>query len=470
MAKVFHYEGAAPAQAGADARYVMIGMPVFEKPFTCVMHSMIATADTLARSGIRYCTHILHGCCDVNDARNIIIRDFLETECTDLLFADADLRWSPRDVLKVLDLPGDIVAGVYPYKNDSGGYPFNPPTEGTHQNEHGLFEMPKAATGFMRIRREVLETLAEKERVTGRYNWQFGADGTGGFGREAVPRIVKRAFLDELDIGPEVDPGAGQNYHSGDYVLCLKARAAGYKVFVDPEIAFGHAGEKIWFGQFASQLREQQGIDHPAFAKAVSDLRDGAASIEVFRQLAATYTPPEWALTPEALETLWHTVREAEGDVLEAGSGLSSLVIALALEGTDRAVHVLEHDWLYHQRTESLLTRNRISGVHLYYAPLMPHGEAGLWYGVDPDDMPDGFGVAIVDGPPHAYGGRAGVLHLLGEKLKDAVLVIDDAYHDPVQALLGAVKERGYRLKVVECDRPFAIARPKSQIKAVAAE
>jgi hypothetical protein len=169
----YDYVGGAPVGAPSP-HYVMLATPVGEKPCCNYVTSLAGTIEALTRAGVRFHFRQLQGCCHVDDARNYLIRDFLQSECTDLFFLDADMGWQPNCVLRLLKADGDIVGGIYPHKSDNNTYPFHPFQGETHQNQHGLFEMPKVATGFMRIRRPVLEALYEREKAKGRLLWLDG--------------------------------------------------------------------------------------------------------------------------------------------------------------------------------------------------------------------------------------------------------------------------------------------------------
>src|SRR5262245_10172989 len=103
MSNRFPYSGAPTSGA---PYYVMLATPVAEKPCTAYAVSLAATAEALSRAGIRFDIETLTGCCHVDDARNIIMRHFLQSECTDLFFVDADMGCHPNNVIRLLKMPG----------------------------------------------------------------------------------------------------------------------------------------------------------------------------------------------------------------------------------------------------------------------------------------------------------------------------------------------------------------------------
>lgn len=465
MATIYGYLGAAEMRDGAQAkRHVMIATPVGVAPCTDYTRSLCGTAETLARFGVRFDLHMIQGHCHVDDARNMILRDFLTSQCTDLFFIDADMGWKAKNFLRLLEVEGDIVGGVYTHKSDAFTYPFHPP-QGVElrPNEYGLYEMPKIATGFMRIRRHVVEALYKREQDAGRCSRP--GDELGDVLRSplSVARIVERGFPRELGL-QEV---AGNDlYSSGDYVLCLKARQLGFKIFVDPNMEFGHTGEKVWTGHFGNLYRQRNGLHQPEFIAAVGELSKGNATPEVFEALCLSYGVADknyipWPLAPEALQDVYQKAKDGSGHVLETGSGLSTLVLGLALAGTDRIVHALEHDVDFWRKTANMLEQFNVPNVMMHYIPLEPRDDGTVAYATDGSDLPEAFGLALIDGPPYKYG-RTGVVRALSDRIRDAVLVIDDA--DREEDLLTMLRDTTHDFQMKPGFRWWATATPKARI------
>lgn len=428
MANDYRFIGS-PAKAGGSPYKVMLATPVSEKPVCAYTVSLAATMHSLASFGVEALVYLHQGDCHVDDARNTIIRDFLETDCTDLFFLDADLGWRPHSVMRFLEVPGDIVAGVYCHRSPGETYPFHPGEGVRESNEHGLFEMHKVPTGFMRIRRNVVETLYESELTKGRKFWWNQEERAQ---RKPLCKVVERGFASELGLSGL--GGSNSDYHSGDYVLCLKARAAGFKIWVDLENWFEHVGEQQFTGHLGNHLRKQQGVDHSAFADAVLALKSGDCSEEVFKRLNAFSPNAKAALPGKQLFEAYWMGRTAQGDILECGSGLSTLVLGEALKGTEFYVWALENDLEWWKVTSRWLQRYEIGNVNLVYAPIVPDDKNGDWYGYDYAPLPPAFDGVLIDGPWRQTAEREGVFKHLGERIAHARTWIVDDCGDPVQA------------------------------------
>jgi hypothetical protein len=149
------------------------------------------------------------------------------------------------------------------------------------------------------------------------------------------------------------------------------------------------------------------------------------------------------------LEALVAHAAGTPGPVLECGSGLTTVLLG-ALAGR-RGVEVwsLEHDPGWFARTETVLWRHQVPGVHLCLAPLRDYG-AFTWYDPPLEDLPQAFTLVICDGPPAVTpGGRYGLMPLLGDALApDAVVLLDDAARPSEAAVLERwSRERALRVR-----------------------
>ena len=57
----------------------------------------------------------------ITRARNALAHQFLKTDCTHLMFIDADIRFNAYDVLPMLSADKDVIVGIYPKKEINWG-------------------------------------------------------------------------------------------------------------------------------------------------------------------------------------------------------------------------------------------------------------------------------------------------------------------------------------------------------------
>ena len=88
---------------------------------------------------------------NVNRARNTCASKFLSGDATHLMFVDADIKFNPTDVVKLLTHDKDIVGGIYPQKTLPPKMVVNTIDNG--KREGNLIEVGTIGTGFMLIKR-----------------------------------------------------------------------------------------------------------------------------------------------------------------------------------------------------------------------------------------------------------------------------------------------------------------------------
>jgi glycosyltransferase involved in cell wall biosynthesis len=123
-----------------------------------------------------------------------------------------------------------------------------------------------------------------------------------------------------------------------------------------------------------------------------------------------------WTISPGlAVALAEHLARQRPQRILEAGSGVSTAVLASYAAQSGARLVSLEHDPLYYARTAGMLEELGLrEQVDLRLAPLVQLGDSGrLWYSHLPDEQ---FDFVFVDGPPLRCG-RGGALFALAERL-----------------------------------------------------
>ena len=163
-----------------------------------------------------------------------------------------------------------------------------------------------------------------------------------------------------------------------------------------------------------------------------------------------------WALPPDALTLLADRLRTLRPkQIVEAGSGLSTLTIARHVAEAGGQATSLEHDQFFHQRTVDLLASQGVDlDVDVRWTRLRYLTE-GPWYDVV---LPDGIDFVLADGPPQAEGGRAAVLPALWPHLAESwELWLDDAFRPAEQAAVEGWR-RDFGVTVERVSRFFVVA------------
>lgn len=193
------------------------------------LHSYLATTQLLLQAGIQHGLVNINGDCYLGSARNRLVHKALTEfpDATDLFFLDDDIGWEPEAVLRLLADDVDVVAGVYPKKQETLEFPVVMDESSGHliKSVSGLFKALRVPTGFLRIRRHVLEQMAA---VSAKYIQQM-PDG----GNAELAEIFQVGVKDGRLWGEDFD-------------WSNKWRAMGGELWVDPTITFTHSGRKQW--------------------------------------------------------------------------------------------------------------------------------------------------------------------------------------------------------------------------------
>ncbi|MBP1849379.1 glycosyltransferase family 2 protein [Rhizobium halophytocola] len=212
-----------------------------------------------------YAVHV-HQATDalVTRARNNIVAVFLDGDWDYLFWIDADIGFDPGQFFRLLDIDRDIAAAAYPLKRyhfpvEPAGlagrdletsmlrYAINLPDGVVTVPTDGFVEVRDAATGFMCIRRGVLDDM---RRAYPDLHYRSDQDLLGG------PASTNHyLFFDTLL--------EGDRYLSEDYAFCRRAQRAGYRIWLDMCSALRHMGPHEFRGSIPETSRAAQRRSSP---------------------------------------------------------------------------------------------------------------------------------------------------------------------------------------------------------------
>lgn len=149
----------APAvtSAGRSRRVVLVPHHgAIEGPCEAALRGLEAEGVEVRRRG---------GSSAIDVARNEMASEALHDGFESILFIDSDLSFAPRDALRLLARPEPVVSGVYAKKGDRDVASLF--AEGVDEllfgaGAPGLYPLRYAATGFLRIRADVLRRMIEE--------------------------------------------------------------------------------------------------------------------------------------------------------------------------------------------------------------------------------------------------------------------------------------------------------------------
>jgi hypothetical protein len=220
----------------------------------CNKYNIQYTVSTLANESL------------ITRGRNTLTSFFMEnTAATHLFFIDADIEFNPEDILRMVAYDKPVVVGAYPKKainwtsilgaarnpdmnenaetieGHSSNYVVNfdflkdkdgKPTPQVQVIDN-LVKLKDAGTGFMCIRKDVIQQMFDKHPDT-KYVNDINVD------QKFEPFMY--ALFDCI-IDPE-----SRRYLSEDYTFCRRWQEMGGDVWLDPRTALNHVGHYTFRG------------------------------------------------------------------------------------------------------------------------------------------------------------------------------------------------------------------------------
>lgn len=179
--------------------------------------------------GIKVTAGVMGNGAFIDLARNIFVKRFLDefTDCTHLFFIDADLKFEARAFIGVLQANMPVAAGIYRRRQEPEEYPFRGvqnPDGGGLWFVNDWLQCDRVPTGFLCIRRDVLEAMAKDApkiyvHPTGEIPWLFHTkfQDTGGLAKIVEKYGLSPEFVAEY--GKWI-PSEGAKFVGEDYGWC----------------------------------------------------------------------------------------------------------------------------------------------------------------------------------------------------------------------------------------------------------
>ena len=213
-------------------------------------------------SNVDLTVHMRDGDALITRARANLVTLFLDDpSATHLLFIDADIGFTPDQVFRLIESGADLVAGCYPIKRvnwdkarramaagrqDLAASSLDYVLEIDNPDEvkvvNGFTRVRYAGTGFLMIRRQVLEKMcAHPSYAPLRFLREHS--------RDALAGSANRFALFECMI----DPATG-TYLSEDFAFCKRWTDIGGEIWADLDSRLDHVGPSVFHGDIASQF------------------------------------------------------------------------------------------------------------------------------------------------------------------------------------------------------------------------
>ena len=219
---------------------IFIALPAYDfKVSLKLAVSLARFAQAAPQHGIDIQIGSICGCSVVSRARNLLVKDMLESDCDYLIFIDSDINFEPEDILRLMAWASDprkgIVAAVPRTRSEDKVYIANLDYDEQGEltmNGMGLVRAERVATAFMMVRREVFVTMEAAHP-----DWKYYD--------KRSDRVLPCLFDFKL---------TEEGYIGEDFLFCDRARELGFEVWVDPSVTLGHMGVQEYVGNFGTDV------------------------------------------------------------------------------------------------------------------------------------------------------------------------------------------------------------------------
>lgn len=215
-----------------------------------------------------------------------------------------------------------------------------------------------------------------------------------------------------------------------------------------PDSAYEFARRRYFAGRLAHGLEVFKRLPQKA----------GIAT-ETLDQIIGAWGNREWATSRDFALACIRYASETKGDILECGSGLSSLLLGLTIRDRGGRVWSFEHTAQWAGRMTDALQKHRISNVSVCLTPLKDYGSYE-WYSVPSTTLPPKFALVICDGPPGGVrGGRYGLVPVMRDFLASGCLILLDDVDRPAEAAVAEAwcREYGAALRIEGSGRRYGV-------------
>lgn len=243
---------------------IFIATPMFGgQCYGTYLQGIIGLQSICAQLGWQTTTSMMFNESLIQRARNALAHNFLKSDCTHLLFIDADIRFIPQEVPRMFEVDREVIAGIYPKKEIDWNSVHAAALRGIPadqlKNHTGSFvinlvdyagsatvpmmeplEVWNAGTGFMLIKREALEKM---KSVVAKYR----SDVLDLSGSIQHGEWVHEFFA--CSIEPVHERLLSEDYH---FCHVWRTKCEG-KIWAAPWVTLAHSGSYIFEGQMVRQ-------------------------------------------------------------------------------------------------------------------------------------------------------------------------------------------------------------------------
>jgi hypothetical protein len=233
--------------------HIAVGTPMYGGVCTSeYTESLIDLAINIKNGGGKLTRIFLGNESLIQRGRNTITHHFLNTDASHLMFIDADIKFRPKDIARMIAADKELIIGPVPLKGinweqvrdaslsgeknlyeHTGVYNINHLPNHRMKNEDTAFEIEHGGGAFMLIKREVFEQLIP-------YTETYTNSGV------TIPEGTETYDFFRVEINKNT-----KHLLSEDYFFCESFRRIGGKVWCAPWCKIGHFGSYLFEGKYS---------------------------------------------------------------------------------------------------------------------------------------------------------------------------------------------------------------------------
>ena len=136
------------------SKKVVFCIPTVTRPYQACLDSLKASVPLLEADGWEHGMVSEVGCPYISCARSTMLRKALDAKADVIVFIDHDLSWQPEDLLKLINTEGEVIAGLYRFKEEKEHYMGvfdDGPKFQLKVRKDGCIKVTRIPAGFMKI-------------------------------------------------------------------------------------------------------------------------------------------------------------------------------------------------------------------------------------------------------------------------------------------------------------------------------
>ena len=205
------------------------------------------------RLAVSSAVHMQSGMALVTQARNNCVAYFLNSDCTHFLFIDADIGFEPDAIFRLIEKDVPLCLTPYPVKgygkdNQLQFIVHFPDKDNVRIDKDGFAEITAGPTGFMLIKREVFEKLAEKYPERKTINKQLVGNKV---------ETMEKGWYTFFETAQDPENG----YLGEDIAFCRLWTNIGGKIYADTQTPLTHFGSHAFHGSLNMMFAKQKPVD-----------------------------------------------------------------------------------------------------------------------------------------------------------------------------------------------------------------